>query len=517
MPLSDDEKARMRYLQLKKKKALSAVKTQEAEEEPKKTEGTFTQRLGFGGTPEQRTLFGLPQDAESKIFPRAVETREKAREDKKVTAKEFLQTAGSGMADLLSLPGRAATAAPTLLPGGEKFGEALERKEAPKDASMLRKIAESVTRDPAAIPVGVATAGLGPLLKAGKVPAVLAGAAEGVVGAGTKQIEEFGETGKVSPLKAAAEVGASALTAGALDKLSPVLKKKATNIITKIINPKKKAKLMGFDAEDIFKLKVDGTIKQTIKKAGTKKNVLIKEVDDIVENYMKNNADKKIFVNKHFSNALDKINAGKLKNISADEAKTARSSIKEIFKELQSSNDLGNLDANGLRRLKNKLGKMAFRKTTDLSPDADIAKRKAIKTIWQDVVDDFYKLVPDAKGKSSDIHKLDVIEGAAKEINEKIKEKGGKLFNLSLGDLVALGAVSSFGPIPAGAVTAGVVGKKALTTGPGAQAVRFTGKAIGRPSIQLGGAAAAGKTMAELLKSKKDEEKDRKLANRKIF
>jgi len=507
MPLSEDERLRMRYLQLKRKKAASAPIP--VEDEKKETEGTFAQRLGFGGTPEQRTLFGLPQDTESKIFPRATKTREKAREDKKSTAKEFLQTTGSGMADLLSLPGRAIAATPTLAPGGEKFGEALKRKEAPKESGMIRKITESIVRDPAAIPVATATAGLGPLVKAGKVPAVIAGGAEGAVAAGTKQIEEFGEKGKIDPVRAGAEIGVSALTAGALDKLSPVLKKKASKFLTNILKPKKTAGLMGFDAEDIFRLKVDGTVGQTIKKASEKTTALTKEVDNIVNDFVKKNPDKKIFSNEIFTKTIGKIKKGSAKNILADEKDAAEKTIKNIFNGLQSSGKLGNLDAKGLRELKSELGKIAFKKTTALTDD-DIVKRKAAKLIWKDVAESFKKFVPDAAEKSKNINTLMTIKATAEDAAERIGKKNA----ISLRDMMALTAggatVPIVGPIPAAGVAAGVAAKKFLETGRGPKYLRNIGRAAGSPVGQLGASTLAGKTMADLLKKDEDPEETKK-------
>ncbi len=479
------------------------------EDEPKKTKGTFAQRLGFGGTQEQRTFFGLPQELESQVFPRAIKTREKALEDKKISAKEFLQGAASGITDLLSLPGRATAASPTLLPGGEKFTEAIKRKKAPEKSGAIRKVAESVVRDPAAIPVGLATAGLGPLLKASKVPAALAGGAEGAVAAGTKQVEEFGETGKIDPVRAAAEIGISAVTAGALNKLSPVLKKRAAKFMTNILKPKQKAGLMGFDAEDIFKLKVDGTVNQTIKRAGDKASTLTKEVDGIVSDFVKNNPEKKVYSNEIFSNTLKNIQKGNEKTILAGEGKAATSAIKNIFEELQTRGALGDLDAKGLRKLKNELGKIAFKKTTALTDD-DVVKRKAAKLIWKDVAESFYDFVPDAAPKSKNIHTLKTIKNTAEDAAERIGKKNA----VSLRDLMVLSAggatVPLVGPVPAAVAVGGIGAKKFLETGRGPQLLRAAGEAVGKPGAQMGASIAAGKTLSELLAQRKKKEKKEK-------
>ena len=68
---------------------------------------TFTERFGMGADPEKKTLFGLPENLEKKVFPTASQL---PKGGKGTGIKGFGQeivAGGVGALDLLSLPTRA--------------------------------------------------------------------------------------------------------------------------------------------------------------------------------------------------------------------------------------------------------------------------------------------------------------------------------------------------------------------------------------------------------------------------
>jgi len=206
---------------------------------PEKEKSSFLQRIGIGGTPEQRTLLGLSEGAEETVFPRASETKKKNLEDGKVSFKEGAQHIASATADAFSIPGRTIAAAPSLIPGGKTFSESFAQKKATekKGIGKLGEFAGNILRDPSTIPAALATGGVSTVGKGvlGKIAlGAKAGAQEGVASAATHQIEKFGETGEVSPGEAVAEVASSTVLGGLFPALG-ALRAKGMSKINKLV------------------------------------------------------------------------------------------------------------------------------------------------------------------------------------------------------------------------------------------------------------------------------------------
>jgi hypothetical protein len=423
---------------------------------------SFAQRIGATGEPELRTPFGLPEQpaafatgvAESASLGTANLLPGFKRE--KEMAEKFPKTKAAGEIAGAFIPGSGTA-------GAFKLGTKGAAKLIPKAAPLVQKA------------VG---AGIG-----------------GAITGGIRGTVEEGGFDPVEGVKTGVKEGVtSALLTAGFEKLAPVLKKKAANFMESVLKPKLKFKTQGFEAEDIFKLKVDGTVNQTIKKASEKSNSLTKDVDNIVNKFVKANPEKKIFSNQLFVDTIDEISSGKGKGILANELKTASKEVKNIFEGLQQTGKLGELNAAGLRDLKKELGKIAFKKTPQLTDD-DVVKRKAAKLIWQKIAGAFEDFVPEAAEKSKDIRKLILIQDVAEDAAKRI----GKKNTISLRDMMIIagsgGTIPLAGPVGPIAALAGVGTKKALETGRGGQLIRATGEAVQKPAVQRGTARATTKLL----------------------
>ena len=333
-----------------------------------------------GVTPPGRHPVRLTPGVERAVFPRAM----------KVAAKEGeapIKTAGrvmaGGVADILSIPGRALAAAPTLAPGGEKFGEAFARKGAPENAGIVRKITESIVRDPA-LPLAAATAGAAAPARTalGKMgQAALLGTKEGVVSAAVHQAERFAEQGDFDALDAIVETAMSAATAGGLKGLGDVLgeglKKAGKKIQLSSIRPSKKAVGTGFNVDNIFKHNLEGTLEESLEKSEKKIIELSQELAGELEESTTR------------VNVLDLLQKVEDDLIGTTQKKAAQTgNLKAIKKALEDySDDIteatadGNLDLLSANLLKRSVGKQGAWNV--IQPTADIvAKQKVANKLY---------------------------------------------------------------------------------------------------------------------------------------
>lgn len=437
-----EDRDRLRYLQLKAKAGQKNITGQSDEDESQKeeTKGTFTQRLG-AGTPEQRTHFGLTQQAEKEVFPRAAKYKKEAMEDGKLTMGERLRGGAAGAADLLSLGGRAIASAPTLLPGGEKFSDAIQRAEAPEKSGFIRTTAESIVRDPALIPATVSGLGLGKTIgsvggAAAKVAAGAgAGAIEGAVSAGVHQLDKFGKTGKVDLGEAAIETGTGALVGGAIPAAGAIVKKSA----------KKLNKLVGELAEwttgiDEKALRMGGNIpeRELLKKAYDKQYEIGRELVATIENAhtqmdgyedVIKALDKSPSINiQPFTSKLHKLKGKPLTKEMKGVASKLEGKIDE-FRQLATKGDAGNVRPLDLLEFRNEIDKIigsGFYKDSD-------PYITALKSIRHDIKDSFVKT---AKGTeyegvmSKYAKQLDAIDDMKRLVgwNEKSRELRAESF-----------------------------------------------------------------------------------------
>lgn len=165
---------------------------------PLEKEPGFLDRLKSG---KDRTLFGVPPKVEEALFPRTAKLTGEQKESGRGLA--------SGVSDILSIPGRAVAALPSLTPGGETFGESFSRPKG-KEGTGISGMGGTLLRDPANIPA-VLSGGSSKGIQAGakllpKIGRGLAlGAREGAVSAGVHQLENVAEGKDVSLKEAVVE------------------------------------------------------------------------------------------------------------------------------------------------------------------------------------------------------------------------------------------------------------------------------------------------------------------------
>jgi hypothetical protein len=255
----------------------------------------------------ERKETAMPQNpsAMQSLLPRTTQTLE----DVKQGEGSFIGNVGRVTRDLtldqLSGLGRALSSVPALMPGGEGFGEAMARKEAPKDAGGVRKFAENTLRDPALIPGIAATGGASSLVKApaaaplrmgireiGKRVGVAAGrgALESIPSAIIHQTENAAETGDVDVLAGLGEVATGAalglgtkLTRAAFNKVLNGPKEAANKIMASYLKPPLKIYDDGFKPENIGKHNLFGTTSEIVAQANQKLKSASNEMDRMLK------------------------------------------------------------------------------------------------------------------------------------------------------------------------------------------------------------------------------------------
>jgi hypothetical protein len=443
---------------------------------------TFAQRIGATGEPELRTPFGLPEQAGafatgfaegSSLGLANLDPRFKREKE---MAEKFPKTKAAGEISSFLVPG----SAPAKVFG---TGGKVASKVLPKAAPLLQK---------------AAGAGLG---------GFATGAIRGTV--------EEGGFDPVQGLKTGTTEGitSAVLTAG-FEKLAPALKNKAADFAQSVIKPLKANTRQNFSPQRIFDLGVDGTLKETIKKSGKKIATLSQQLDDTIDDFAKANPDARFDIDGIIDRSTQKVASGKGKGIKAGEFEQAKKAINSVIGDLRKTGVLPKgaaqkpsaigllsgqkpapqgVDINQLRTIKNKIGEIAFERSRGFET-GDIVKREALRNLWVDVMDEFSKAVPKAKGLGKDIADLKVIEDTVEQAIQRIGNKD----QIGLGDLVLLAGK--------GALAKGTfLARKAAGGGRGVKATAGAAELAKKPGFQRG-ATRTGTKILDLFKPKEDRE-----------
>ncbi|HUV71405.1 MAG TPA: hypothetical protein VMW25_00205 [Clostridia bacterium] len=348
--------------------------------------------------------------------------------------------------------------------------------------------------------------------------ALRTGIQSGISGGVRETVRGTAETGDfVKGLKRGAIAApVEAVTGGVLEGVSGGLGKLGGKILKKVL-PGKKQIPKGFKPEHINELKVAGTVKESLKKSQVKIDKLSKEVGGTIDDFVAKNPNKKVYVNELFSNAKQDIDGGLVEAIEIGEEEAGKRAITKIFNSAQKQNKLGELNIKQLYELKNKIGKMAFKKTTAMTPDADIVKRNAQKHLWTKLMEKIDESLPEIAPKNQDVHKLMNIKQVAEDAIEAAATRKG----LPLNDIFRMSALltgSGFyaaGHEELGAIVGlSAIGSKAGTTGKGAQIISALGRGVGKEGVKRVITGFAGSQAAKSRIKKEEEEEKLKFKGR---
>ncbi len=376
---------------------------------------TWKQRAGIGGTPEQRTFFGIPKQLEKEIFPRASETQEKTLNEKeKPSFFDDLKKAASGSADFYSLPGRAIASLPSLAKGGETYSEALQRKTG-KEGTGISGFVGTVLRDPALIPASIATGGMniaGKPLLSKVLSGAGAGLREGITSSGVHQLEKFGETGRVSPKEAAIETATSTLAGGAASGIGALIDpiKKATSEavgdlfkkagekieistlkpskrVIKDVYVKKGENPTQKFIDNVFKYGLDGDIDTALKKINGKFDDLSSQLSAKIKA-----SDAKIDIEAAFARSVDKLTESPSKSFGSN--KDLEGIVKNILGEIQYISPDGIVSIADAQNIKRAVGTKGAWVNGLTDPEA-AARQKVYNAFYSELKQEIEKNAPD--------------------------------------------------------------------------------------------------------------------------
>jgi len=289
---------------------------------------------------------------------------------------------------------------------------------------------------------------------AGKLaaPKIVKKGVEGLAGGAiTEGVRGFSEEGDVleGVKKGASGALTGAATGAGLTQLGGGLKRIGQSITRKAFGKQAKSfKDLGFNPDDINELDLGGTIKQTIKKSQTKLDELSKNIDDIASRNIPN---------ARFNIVNDVAKSSKqIADVAETRAneKAVQNAINRFTESFKKRGETAKeLTLDEYRKIKTEIGKIAFRKTKDLAP-VEAARTQAAKLIYYNMMDNMAEQVPEIVPVNKLMHRVLNINTAAKDAEEIASNKNASLF----AQLTTLG----FG---AGAIGAGLAGNRELATG----------------------------------------------------
>lgn len=473
---------------------------------PEGGEGTFTERIG-GGTPEQRTVFGLPRNTESLVFPRAAQVR--ADEGQIAEGKPMVRAGLGSALDLVSIPGRTIASAPALLPGGESFSEAFSRPQGKQREGIGGKALEiggSIVRDPVTALGTLATGGAN-LLATPARTLFARGAVAGLPLVGAQQTKRFAEEGKVSPSEAALETGINAL----LPVIGQQLQRGAKAVFRSGIKPKMKARDLGFDPEAIINHKIEGSFENIVKKSSARIDEAKRVADDIIEQAAKTNPEAKFDIESTIIQFMDDAENGKVSSILIGDEKNALKIADDFFNSLKKRNLI---DEDGLssisqfQQIKRELGKRGFQKSRLVS-DETALKAKVADLLYFDVMNEIENVVPEIAAPNKMMADLIPVRSA---VIDAISRTGNRNAVLNASNLMMLHGLASptamitGGNLPktAGTVLSGLGANILLRQGRGGALLSKAGRSLGGGTARsLGGRTIEPDTPQQLIQGAK--------------
>jgi hypothetical protein len=404
------------------------------------------------------------------LFPRTVKAgiAEKERTGGKPTIgsffKEGLPSAGL---DALSLAGRTVASIPALMPGGEKFSDAIKRTES--DKSGVAGFIGDVVRDPATM-AGVLTGGAasgalkgaGIIGKAGapliqKIGAGAAiGAAEGAGSGVTRGIEnvmEGEQTVGEAAKSAAIETGASATMGG----IFPAMQKFAGDAFQSVgkkiqmsgIRPQSKAIKQGFDIDNVFKHNLDGTLQESAEKLDLKFNDLGAQLRNELTK-----TDAQVDLSDALINAKEYL-AGSREKLAEQGGKIADidKAVEKFLGDVEALTPDGKVDLLTANKYKRAIGKMGAWNIKD--PNAQLEAQKEVANAFYRAMNES---IMDAADNSDNLRRINKELSEIIPIERAIIERipvAARQDLFSLSDIVSTaGAIASMDPKAWGLVVA---------------------------------------------------------------
>lgn len=431
------------------------------------------------GQAEPTTQERVRENIMRPIFPSATESLEQER--------GLGRTAAAFGADVLSQLGRAIASLPALAPGGETFGEALERtraKEKPPLSSEatgfdvigrgLGTFGENVLRSPATAASALAAPLAAPIRGGTGLAALgrsaLAGAVESVPPAIAGQLEKYGEGEDIDLQEAFAEIA----TGAGLSALGEGIKQAGKPLFNAAIKPDKAARLKGFKAENIIKHKLEGSFENVVKKSQQKISEADALVDDILEKVSKENPAARIDLQDLIIKFVDDVDAGKVSSIAIDDEDAAMVAAEKLLERFEKRGINKPIDLSKARDVKKVLAFKAFPKGANIMQDP---VKKQVKEILNIRLNEKLKqFAPEIAEQNKIMSEIIPIKEAARAA---IERTGNRNTVLNLRSLMSGIGLKSVGLGDTEAILGGIAAERILGGGRGPASVTRLGRGIG--------------------------------------